>query len=222
MLRFFVGGTEVGLLGFLRLLLPLYSRLQPHEVLDHYTRGEIFGYVTAHPGAHYSLIREDLRLSNGVLAHHLGTMLRERVLTADRIGFRKVFYAADHRGPRKHLQDIQEAILTHVRERPGARQAAIARAMGLRRDAVLYHVRALEASGLVRTELDGSARRCYPVDRGWGIRGGRGSTPSDREPAQGTDRGAPPDARGRRVRQHRSSRASPRGRHEAPPGPPDP
>lgn len=131
-------------------MLPLYNRLNAEQVLDNYTRGKIFGYVIANPGAHYTLIRQDLQVPNGALAHHLSTLAREQLITAHRVGMRKVFYPADHRGPRPQLQPIQEAILGFLQHKPGARQRDIAHALRLRPDTVHYHLQALNRAGRVK------------------------------------------------------------------------
>ena len=50
--------TEVGYLALaFSLASPLFSRLKKEHVLDNFTRGEIFGWVRANPGAHYSAIQ---------------------------------------------------------------------------------------------------------------------------------------------------------------------
>ncbi|MCK4971335.1 MAG: hypothetical protein KAS77_12425, partial [Thermoplasmata archaeon] len=68
----FFGFTEVGLLFIMwGLLMPLFTRLKKKEVLNQFTRGEIYGFIKANPGVHLTAIKENLGLANGVLAYHL-------------------------------------------------------------------------------------------------------------------------------------------------------
>ena len=61
-------GVKTGLL--LALAGPLLAKLHSKEG-DVQTRGRILGYVEAHPGIHFSALRDALGLANGVTAHHL-------------------------------------------------------------------------------------------------------------------------------------------------------
>ena len=42
-----------------------------------FTRGRIQGYIEAHPGIHFSALRDALSLANGVTAHHLHALEKE-------------------------------------------------------------------------------------------------------------------------------------------------
>jgi hypothetical protein len=75
-LAIFLGATEAGIYMLFLFFLPLYSKMRPEEVLDSFIRGKILGYVRANPGCHYNLIKQDLKLHNGTLIHHLDTLER--------------------------------------------------------------------------------------------------------------------------------------------------
>jgi len=81
----FFAATEYGYLALLSLFLPLYVRLKKKDVLSHFTRGQIFGYIQANPGAHYNAIIQDLGLRNGVGAYHLKVLEREGFIKSMKI-----------------------------------------------------------------------------------------------------------------------------------------
>jgi len=72
--------------GLLLLIVPLYSKIKREKVLDHFIRGQIFGYIMANPGEHYNSIKQALDMTNGSLAHHLRTLERERFVKSKRFG----------------------------------------------------------------------------------------------------------------------------------------
>ena len=108
----FLGATEVGYFSLISLFLPLYVRLKKKDVLSHFTRGQIFGYIQANPGTHYNAIIQDLRLHNGVGAYHLSVLEREGFIRSLRDGIYKRFYPSTMRIPEKrlHLSRIQRDI----------------------------------------------------------------------------------------------------------------
>ena len=67
-------GVRTGVL--LALAGPLLARWHRGE-RDVQTRGRIMGYVEAHPGIHFSALRDALALANGVSAHHLHQLERQ-------------------------------------------------------------------------------------------------------------------------------------------------
>jgi len=163
-LTVFIGGTEIGLLAFLQfILVPLFVRIKNDRVLDHFTRGQIYGFIKANPGTHYIAILEHLELQNGVLAYHLKVLEREEYITSERDSIYKRFYPRHMKIPHKerqlsHLQrDIVEALKTH----PGTSQNGLARMLGESKQVVGYHIRVLQKAGIVRVERDLQQTRCY-------------------------------------------------------------
>jgi DNA-binding MarR family transcriptional regulator len=167
-----VSSTEVGKFGLLKLLfVPLYVKLRRKDVLDHFLRGQIYGYVRVHPGDTYTDIKRNLGLKNGTLTYHLGVLLREGLIKSRTSGVNKLFYPADSRMPEDGmaLHAIQGMILERVRESPGISASDLAAVVGVSRQLVNYHVRALVAMNLVRVERRGVRNRFYPQadrDRG--------------------------------------------------------
>jgi predicted transcriptional regulator/uncharacterized membrane protein len=161
-----LGWNEVVLVAFINLLLPLYVKLRREEVLDHYTRGKIHGYIIANPGEHYNSLKAQLRLKNGTLAYHLRVLEREGYVKTTRDGMFKRFYPMEALVPRRRSEfsGMQEIVLEHIRAAPGTNQNELARQMGVSSQVANYHIRSLVAAGMVRLERDGRETRCYLND----------------------------------------------------------
>jgi predicted transcriptional regulator len=150
----------------LAILLPpllLYSRVKRDNVLEHFQRGRLYGYIEAHPGVSYSDIRKGLELANGMASYHLLTLEREQYILSRREGASRRYYAS-RVAPSEEgsiLSWIQDSILSLVRQRPGIHQSEIARALGTRRQNVNYNVQRMERAGLLRLEGWGLKKRCF-------------------------------------------------------------
>ncbi len=167
----FVGGTEIGLLAFLQLILvPLFVRIKKEHVLDHFTRGQIFGFIKANPGTHYLAIQEHLELENGVLAYHLKVLEREDYIVSVRDGIYRRFYPRHIKIPtrERQLTRVQLDILAALKSNPGTSQNGLARVLGESKQVVAYHMKVLTRAGLVRVERDGQMTKCYLVGEAGG------------------------------------------------------
>ncbi|UCC92192.1 MAG: winged helix-turn-helix transcriptional regulator [Thermoplasmata archaeon] len=163
----FIGFTEVGLLFIMwGLLMPLFTRLRKEEVLNQFTRGEIYGFIKANPGVHLTSIKENLGLANGVLAYHLKVLIREEFIVAKREGGYKRFYPRDMRVPRKrvHFTRLQLDIVERLSLHPGTTQASLARMLGESKQVINYNVGVLVAAGVIRVEREGSKTLLFVED----------------------------------------------------------
>lgn len=173
----FFSFTEVGYLALaFSLLMPLFTRIRRDKVLDNFTRGQIFGYIQANPGAHYSAIAQVLSIENGVLAYHLRVLLRENYLVARNEGIFKRFYPRDYRIPTRRtlLTRLQVDILEHIEKSPGLSQRDLAGALGESKQVISYNVGVLRDAGLLEAErrgrdvilrtLEGGARAIDPSE----------------------------------------------------------
>lgn len=163
-----LASTEFGRVGLFNLVVfPLYSRLRKEEVLDHFVRGQIYGYIQSHPGAHYNSLKDALRVTNGTLAHHLRTLEMQGYVQADRDGIYKRFYPVSMRIPRHRgirLSDLQLHILDVIREDGGSTQQEIASHLSVSQQTVSYNLRHLSREGLVRIENEGRAKRYFTAE----------------------------------------------------------
>ncbi len=162
-----VGIVLGGELTELALLLPaalLYARIRREQVLDHFVRGRVFGYIEGHPGASYSEIMDALHLANGVASYHLYVLEREKFIASRRAGSARVYYPPDQppRAEDSGLSPVQARIMALVRESPGVSQSDIARRLGTRRQNVHYNVSRLSQAGVVAVDGWGWRKRVFP------------------------------------------------------------
>lgn len=160
-----INATELGRYKFLCFLLPLYTKLKKEEVLDHYVRGKIHGYVLANPGDHYSSIRKALDLTNSSLTYHLRVLEKEELIKSQRDGMYKRFYPIgaklpDNGGP---FTLVQQRILGAIIETPGTCQKDIASMLGVSSSTVNYHIEKLIEQGLIKARRKGMRIAYYFV-----------------------------------------------------------
>jgi DNA-binding MarR family transcriptional regulator len=159
-----IGGTEVGKLAFLALILPLYTRIKKEQVLDNEIRGMIRGYIIANPGDNYNSIKRALGLNNGALAHHLRILERAKIIQSKKDGMYKRFYPASMRIPMDNggeISEIQRILMLKIAESPGISQKEIATLLGLSKGVINYHVKVLLARHLLQMEKRGRKTHCY-------------------------------------------------------------
>jgi DNA-binding MarR family transcriptional regulator len=163
-----VFSTEAGWYAMFRtLIFPLYTRLKKEEILDHFVRGQIYGFVMSHPGEHYNAIREHLKVTNGTLSHHLRTLEMQGFLKSSRDGVLKRFYPVDMRVPRDKgikLSDLQIGMVEVIKNSDGATQAEICKELGVSQQCVSYNLRNLSREGVLRFERNGRSKKYFMVD----------------------------------------------------------
>jgi len=150
-----IAGTERGRMAFITwLVLPLFTRMRKDEVLDQFTRGQIYGYIVVHPGDSYVDIKRNLQLNNGTLTHHLNVLERDGLVRSKNAGTRKLFFAKGARVPEDGggMHEVQQQILRHLRESGGLAVNDVAGVIGISRQLAIYHLRDLSRRGLVRIE----------------------------------------------------------------------
>jgi predicted transcriptional regulator len=158
--------TELGRYGVARLFFPLYTRLKKDEVLEHFVRGQIYGFIVSNPGEHYSMIKDSLNVNNGTLSHHLRTLEVQGFIKSRRDGSYRRFYPVKMNIPQdegQKLSDLQLSILDIVRQTgyEGASQRFIADMLDASQQTISYNLRALSRNGVVRIEHDGRRARYY-------------------------------------------------------------
>lgn len=153
-----INGTELGRYKFLCFVLPLYTKLKKEEILDHYIRGKIHGYILANPGDHYSSIRKALDVTNSSLTYHLSVLEKEALIRSERDGMYKRFYPKGAKLSEKEvgaLTPVQNRIIEAIKETPGICQKDIASMLGVSSSTVNYHISRLVQKGIVRSKRKG-------------------------------------------------------------------
>jgi len=137
--------------------------MRPEEILDSFIRGKILGYIRANPGCHYNLIKQDLKLHNGTLIHHLDTLERNGYVKSARDGLLRRFFPGDLKIPpgRFYMNPMQKSMSKYIREHPGVSQAALTRGLYLEPHVVRYHIRILKEAQILRVEDDGRRTRLF-------------------------------------------------------------
>ena len=157
--------TEAGKYGlFKTFFLPLYSRLKRDDLLDHFVRGQIYGYIMSHPGEHYNHIKQKLDVTNGTLSHHLRALEFQGFIKSQRDGTYKRFYPTEMKIPRTKgikLSDLQLGIVDAIRQSPGLSQKDIAKREGISQQSVSYNLSLLERMGILDSSRDGVRKKYY-------------------------------------------------------------
>lgn len=141
----------------------MYSKIKRENLLKNALRKRIFDYIRENPGKHYRAILNDLNLTMGVLTYHINRLEKAQYLTSRQDGMFRRFYI---RGPKTEmrffLSDIQQSILTVIKENRGISQTKIAEKIDVSRKVVNYHVNILDQAGLIFVENRGRETACYP------------------------------------------------------------
>jgi hypothetical protein len=161
---FGLGSTEPGKYRLFLLFMIMYSKIRGTEVLDHYMRGRIQGYITANPGAHYNMIKSDLQINNGNLAYHLKVLEGQGYIKSVRDGIYKRFYPETMRVIKP--PSLQEKILVLLRNHPGLSQREIARELDQSQSTVNDYVRRMAEANLLKVERAGVTNHCFIVEDG--------------------------------------------------------
>lgn len=164
-----IGSMEFSRYRFLTLVLfPLYSRIHEENALDNFVRGRIYQYIKDNPGVHFSLLRKELGLNNGVLSYHLHTLDRLELIKSRRGGTRKLFYVTGTPVPdiiTSRLNGIEMRIKQAVNESPGITQNEITKMFPDKsRRTISHYVKRLSRKNFIRMEKKGKNSLCYPAD----------------------------------------------------------
>lgn len=158
----------------LLLLVLLFLRIKRDKVLDHFVRGQIYGYIVANPGTTYTEIKNKLKVKNGTLTYHLYLLEKMGFVKSERMGKFKTFYPAKMPEGTKRgmiLSKIQEKIVSCIKSSPGIGISEMAKKLEIKKQNVSYNVIRLKVLGLVR--IEGFARKhCY-------LKEARASKPSE-------------------------------------------
>lgn len=120
------------------------------------TRGRMLGYVEAHPGIHFSALRDALGLANGVTSHHLHVLERDGRIISWSNGNRRR-YAVSGTDPKKletlsnPVTGMQRAILEVLAESGelGMSSSELRARLESSRQLMSYHLRRLDERELV-------------------------------------------------------------------------
>ena len=160
--------TETGKFKFftlLTLLIPMFTRIQKEDILDHFVRGQIYGFIKTNPGVCYNEIMRNLDLKNGTLSYHLHMLEKMEMIKSRREGLRyRVFYPTGMKFPeeeRYRLNELQLDILKIIRENEGISQNEIANKLNKKPQTINYNIKTLQQAGLIKVRKKGRKTLCY-------------------------------------------------------------
>ena len=140
------------------------AKLAGEEILGRLVRRGIHRCVSARPGIHYSALKEELGLSDGVLNHHLRVLEKEGMVVSRKERYRRCFYPGGRKVSLRGLDgltDLQAGVLYHVQLEQGLTQGALSERLGVSKQALNYHLRELCSRKLVYRRREGRFTRFY-------------------------------------------------------------
>ncbi|GEM_PF-4539836 len=155
------------------LMLPLYSRIERTEVLEHTKRDEIYELIRATPGIHAHEIGEKALIGWGTTVYHLKLLESHGLVVSKKSGRYKRFFV--NTGEYTKKKDVYGALRNETAKRvaefivehPGSSQKELCAAVGIQPSLASWHVEKLEGVGLVKRVKDGRQVR-YFAGPAWG------------------------------------------------------
>lgn len=144
---------EPGKFKLLLFLIPLYTRINRDEVENSEARGEILGYLRQNPGAHYSILRKDLKFGNNKLAYHLDVLEKSGRIKWRNDGRLKRYYPRSYSIPKE--QGIKMQLMRLLKGSPGLNQKQIAVSLGIDPRTAANHLGDLQKEGKITIERSG-------------------------------------------------------------------
>jgi predicted transcriptional regulator len=115
----------------------------------------VLGYLAATPGAHFSKLRDDLKLGTGETQYHLRRLEERGAIEVARDGdYKRFFLAGRFSGFEKRAlgylrRDTARGMLVALLQEPDATGAALAERLGVSRPTVSKYAAELESAGLL-------------------------------------------------------------------------
>ena len=138
-----------------------------------FTRGRILGFVEAHPGIHFSALRDALQLGNGVTAHHIQILEKEgRIISWMDSRVRRFASSGVDQKRLKEIQSpvtgMQIAILQILSENEtiGIKSGDLRIKLETSRQLLSYHMKQLSEKDFIKSTGKGRATRWSLLERG--------------------------------------------------------
>ncbi|WP_158057837.1 winged helix-turn-helix transcriptional regulator [Halorussus halophilus] len=134
------------------------SKLKSDDNGESEARDAIAGYVATTPGAHFSKVRDDLKLGTGEAQHHLRQLLDAGVVESRRDGDYRRFYPAEQFSSFEQValgylrRDTPRGMLIELLRDPDATGSSLADALDVSRPTVSKYAASLEEAGLLDRE----------------------------------------------------------------------
>ncbi|MFC7027553.1 winged helix-turn-helix transcriptional regulator [Halomicroarcula sp. GCM10025324] len=122
----------------------------------------IAGYVSAHPGTHFSKLRDDLKLGTGEAQHHLHRLENDGVVASRKDGDYRRYFPAGQFSEAEQVtlgylrRETPRGMLVTMLRDPDATASELASELGVSRPTISNYAGELEAAGLLSRD-DGYA-----------------------------------------------------------------
>lgn len=156
--------TQPGRYLLFRFTLPLFSRLESSELLDHDTRSMLVDYIGQNPGSHLRELSRELDIPYSTVAYHLRRLEDAGLIDARTSQFKKRFYPTGaQRLPVSGLEGSRRKVLEEVLDQPGSTCVELSGGLDLSSQLVSHHIRSLEEEGYVQRTKRGTSKPIYPT-----------------------------------------------------------
>lgn len=135
------------------------------DALELESRRRIYEYVRDHPGAYVREVMAALAMPQGQVNYHLDTLESRGLLASSKEEYHKRYFVAgsvprEQRGLVRFLKaKVPRAVLLALLAEPGLGHGALAQKVGVSPPTLTYHIKRMEAAGLVAREAEGAQVR---------------------------------------------------------------
>ena len=137
------------------LVIPLYSKIEKDEILDHPNRQKIYSCLYKNPGINFTKLQHEIGIGIGTLVHHLNVLENNNFIHSEKkMGF-KVFYPKDsdlkngNTGKEILLSPPQILIIEHLKEKGISSRMDMEKALNINPNTIQHHLRRLREWKLV-------------------------------------------------------------------------
>jgi predicted transcriptional regulator len=152
-----------------KLLLPLYHRFKKKTALDNPTRQKVYELLRDAPGSSAAVLGERSALHVTTVKYHLDVLRRLGMVGEQMVDGRRRFYSYEN-GDRAEMleralldEPAARAVFQQIVKAPGRPFIEVAKALGMRKEHVHYHVQKLSRYGLISDKWEGGRRLLFPA-----------------------------------------------------------
>ncbi len=152
--------------GWLAAGLPLFSRIEKDDLLDHPLRNEIYDVIKASPGIHISALARTVDAGWGTTIHHLRKLKEEDMVAVRVVNNQKCYFVngggmgADAWGAVSHLKNkTARRIAEFVHANPLIAVTQVSKQLEISASLVSHHVAKLTQAGVLEKVRDGRFMR---------------------------------------------------------------
>lgn len=146
--------------------MPLFSRIEKGELLDHPVRNQIYETIKTNPGIHISEIARQTGAGWGTTIHHLRKLRASDMVCIRDVNHQKCYFVNGGTFSPAEMVALSELknekamrLALHVRDHPGVAVTELAAAVGISPSLVSFHANKLVKAGLLEKRREGKAVR---------------------------------------------------------------